>query len=63
MRLIKKCCFSCDEIKLNEQFFYLDCSCIFCKTCLVEKIEEMTDNHYVLNIFEKSKIGIYYKII
>jgi hypothetical protein len=60
MRLIKKCCFSCDQIILDDEVFYLDCSCNYCKNCLVEKIKEITDNHYVLNSFEKGNKKVYY---
>lgn len=55
MDLTRKCCFQCDEIKLTEEILNLDCSCNYCKTCLITKIEELTNKNYILNTFEKCK--------
>ena len=60
MDIIRKCCFSCDLIKLDEPIYNLDCSCNYCRTCLQNKISELTNNNFVLNTFEKSKRNFLY---
>ena len=44
------CCYICQSIPSNEnKLVKIDCGCIYCENCIMEKIKELTDGYMYLN--------------
>lgn len=54
-KLIKKLCFACDSIFMNDTLIKLsDCKCQFCNECLNKYISNYTQGNYIINKLEKN---------
>ena len=51
---IQNLCFKCRMIKVET--LTLKCGCQYCKSCLLEKINKVTNNYIILNGYEKNNI-------
>ena len=54
-KLIKKLCFSCDSIFMNDKLIKLPvCKCQFCNECLNKYISNYTQGNYIINKLERN---------